>query len=288
MYDVDAWKQALVDSVDTSAGKKAFAASSCKQFDRPHQNTNTSSAVIYRPANVYCFEPITATFRALQKAKMKLGWHNELILEQAAVGGQPGTLYVPGNVQLGDEKMGMNENQANCADSTSNNNNCLQVPVYTLNDYITSLPQQPPAQEFSKNPQEDQRSQPVSSKQIIHFLSIDVEGYDFQVLQGSTNILKDQVQYLEFEYNWKPPWAKSSLQDAIEFLDNYGFTCYWPGSEGELWKISHGCWLDHYHTHYWSNVACVNRLMGGQARELAMLMEKIFLETLGKNDTIRY
>ena len=275
-YDVDAWKQALINSIDSKEGKKAFAKSSCDQFglslERKQNGTKS-----FRPANVFCFEPVTATFRVLQKAKMTLGWHNELILEQAAVSNEPGTLFVPNNIKIGEEQKGMNDHQANCGKAAKDGGDaegCLQVPVYTLNDYVMSLPQS--SQQFSK-----------AQKQIIHFLSIDVEGYDLEVLRGATSVLTEQVQYLEFEYNWKGPWGKSSLKEALHFLDENGFTCYWPGAQGELWKIT-GCWLDHYSMHFWSNVACVNRLMGEQARELAVRMEEIFVETLAKNDTIRY
>eukprot|EP00980_Cylindrotheca_fusiformis_P017380 scaffold5393_cov156-Cylindrotheca_fusiformis.AAC.2 len=256
-YDANAWKQALIDSVPSKEGKKAFARSSCKQFERPLDKQQNATRLIssFRSANVYCFEPITATFQALRNAKMTMGWHNELILEQAAVGMETGTLLVPSNVQIGEEQKGIDNHQADCAKAVKNGggiaDGCLQVPVYTLDDYVTSLPQHG-----------------SNNKQIIHFLSIDVEGFDFQVLQGATSILTSQVEYLEFEYNWKGPWGKSSLRDAIDLLDEHGFTCYWPGAKGELWKIT-GCWLDHYRTHYWSNVACVNREMRGRARQLA-------------------
>ena len=135
---------------------------------------------------------------------------------------------------------------------------CRQIPIYTLNEYVGSMPNQP----------------------HIHYLSVDVEGYDWLVLQGASQILKNQVHYLEFEYNWKGPWSETKLKNVIESLHNdYGFICYWPGpANGQIWRIT-GCWLDHYKHRYWSNVACVNGFME-ESRQLAKRMEDMFLQTL--------
>jgi hypothetical protein len=48
------------------------------------------------------------------------------------------------------------------------------------------------------------------------------------------------------------------LSDLIPTLESEGFACYWPGADGNIWRITK-CLLDHYHVHVWSNVACINR-----------------------------
>ncbi|KAK1733865.1 hypothetical protein QTG54_015392 [Skeletonema marinoi] len=85
----------------------------------------------------------------------------------------------------------------------------------------------------------------------IDFLSIDLEGFDID------------------------------LSETIRLLDEtYNFTCYWPGYDGNIWRIT-DCWLDYYDLHFWSNVACVNRGVE-QMKDVAEDMERLFLETLEK------
>ena len=251
-FDVEQWKTVLSEGRENE-----FAGSSCAQFDKDYE---VQSQQPIRPAQVYCFEPVSTTFAQLHRTKMELGWTNELILEKAAVSSERGTMSVPKEVKLGRENAGIQ--QLDCG-KNGNEDDCRKIPIYTLNDYVGTMPGKPQ----------------------IHFLSIDVEGFDFEVLKGASNILKDQVHYLEFEYNWKGPWARQNLADAVNMLHNDGFICYWPGpKDGHIWRIT-GCWQDHYATRYWSNVACVN---GGipQARPLAQDMEEKFLRTLALDGVV--
>ena len=274
-FNVTQWKQTLAQSHEQD-----FAQSSCAQFERdgttttttmtttttPLVATTTTSSLLpphhhhhrHRHAQVYCFEPVTATFAELHRTKLELGWTNELVLEEAAVSSQAGSLWVPRQVALGTENRGLDTIQCDTMTHAVDNNQCRQIPIYTLNDYVEALPRRPP----------------------IHFLSIDVEGFDFEVLKGASRILANHVHYLEFEYNWKGPWGKQQLKDAIDYLshDDQGFQCYWPGRTGHIWRIT-GCWLDHYAYRFWSNVACVNGNLA-DARPLAEDMERAFLATL--------
>lgn len=62
---------------------------------------------------------------------------------------------------------------------------------------------------------------------FIDYLKIDAEGYDLQVLRGASNCLeKKAVGIVQFEYN--APWASSgsTLANAIEYLQGYGYTLY--------------------------------------------------------------
>ena len=63
--------------------------------------------------------------------------------------------------------------------------------------------------------------------------------------------------------------------DAVNLLDQKGFTCYWIGVDMN-WRLT-GCHHKFYDTfHNWSNVGCVHR----SQKELASVMENVFLETL--------
>jgi len=255
-FSVDQWKRVL--SNGTSA---KFAGSSCAQFERESTTTGlhikegqNSSNAPHRQAQVYCFEPLSTTFAQLARAKLEIGYTNELVLEEAAVSYQPGTIKVPRDIPLGTENQGIDVMK--CEETSSDENKCRQIPIYTLNDYVGSLPHKPQ----------------------IHFLSVDVEGYDFEVLKGADQILSKQVHYLEFEYNRKGAWRRQPLKDALEYLETQNFQCYWPGRNGHIWRIT-GCWMDYYSNRFWSNVACVNGNIP-EAQPLADAMEAKFLETI--------
>lgn len=260
-YDVQLWKKTLAQGREHE-----FDQSSCEQFDKPYNSQQQlQQQQTYRTAQVYCFEPVSSTFAQLTRTKAELGWTNkELVLEEAAVSITSGILSVPKAVPLGKENAGI-EN-LDCTNIVGDSNDCRQIPVYTLNDYVGSI--MPSYSSVNKS----------NNNKDIHFLSIDVEGYDFEVLKGASSVL-DQVHYLEFEYNWKGPWAKQNLVDAVQMLhDDHGFICYWPGpKDGHLWRIT-GCWHDHYAMRFWANVACVNGKIPA-ARSLAERMEKGFLKT---------
>lgn len=121
----------------------------------------------------------------------------------------------------------------------------------------------------------------------INYLSVDVEGYDYEVLMGGTqNNTLARVHYLEFEYNWVGPWKQQPLSEAIEYLyAQFGFVCYWAGFNDTIWRITN-CWLEHFNMHFWSNVACVNRNVLAM-QEVAEDMERLFLETLLRGDAVR-
>ena len=67
-------------------------------------------------------------------------------------------------------------------------------------------------------------------------------------------------------------------------IDSKGFTCYWPGYDGRIWRITN-CWLDHYSIHVWSNVAFISR-HAVEMSSVAEDMERLFLAThdLGKGN----
>ena len=61
----------------------------------------------------------------------------------------------------------------------------------------------------------------IPNKNIpINYLSINLEGWDYNVLLGGQNHALRPIQYLEFECNWVGPWKDQSLKDMIE-LSNF-------------------------------------------------------------------
>ena len=94
--------------------------------------------------------------------------------------------------------------------------------------------------------------------QTVDVLTIDTEGFDWRVLQGARSILT-RTRYIEFEYHIK--WEEGELlKDAVDYLEELGFICYFAGRKGRLFKLTNGCWVNElYEVRVWSNVACVHR-----------------------------
>lgn len=227
----------------------------CAQDQLPDVPFGEESLVI--DGTVHCIEPMPKTAQSLKASAKNLGWDDELLVKETAISNTNGLIYFPHSDNKGVENMGI----ANCEkfanqDSQKFEEYCREVSVMTLDNYIEN--------EATKK-----------DEGRIHLLSIDVEGYDFDVMKAGTRTLA-RTEYLEFEYNWMGSWGKQRLLDATKMLDDLGFTCYWAG-EDRLWRLDDSCWLDHYHHHGWSNVACVNRELN---REVARNMEKTFYKTL--------
>jgi FkbM family methyltransferase len=134
---------------------------------------------------------------------------------------------------------------------------CKEVPTRTVDEFV---------QEYVDISVPNRR---------IPFISIDVEGFDATVLQGSKETLK-RTDYLEFEYHGQGDWLQQKLEDTVNMLKDYGFVCYWAGVN-QLWRMSDTCWHNHFEFHMWSNVACVAH---EHQPKLAAKMEQVFEDTL--------
>mmetsp|Transcript_27565 Transcript_27565/g.45565 ORF Transcript_27565/g.45565 Transcript_27565/m.45565 type:complete len:249 (-) Transcript_27565:1363-2109(-) len=177
-----------------------------------------------------------------------------LTVTHAAAGANHGVAYFP-KVQAGIEYHGM----CTVGDQTTKRN-CEEVPMYTVDSYIKEVVRDAPP--------------------VIDFLSVDVEGFDWDVLGlgGADSTLK-RVKYLEFEYHSFGNWPKYTLENATNVLfEKFGMICYYAGID-ELWRLTN-CFQPYFNRHQWSNVACVNPTLDPL---LASRMEDMFQRQLQTN-----
>ena len=243
--DKHTWKTAFFDGQTVIAGH-------CKQELVEQFSISDTEQT---PTIVHCIEAMPVTAHQLAATAEKLNLNNELIVQNAAMSSSDGTAWFPDmEGKVGVETAGLD----NCA---KDKNMCKEIPQYTLDTYVGKF---------------------IANDGLIDFLSIDVEGFDWEVILGAGDVLT-RVRYLEFEYNWKGPWGKHLLSTAILKLQRKGFICYWAGTDSHIWRIT-GCWLDHFDLKFWSNVACVHH----EHDAVADRMEELFMKTLAKGRTVRY
>ena len=99
----------------------------------------------------------------------------------------------------------------------------------------------------------------------IHWLSVDAEGWDALILEGSSGLLSARrVDLLEFEYHkvgmWassRPPSDRRDLRVTLNQLASYGYTCFWQGDGvGAIAQASAERWCDSFEWRGHSNLVC--------------------------------
>lgn len=263
------------DSIDKKAWKSAMEQdgeelhqSVCNQDNHDdmfevskyfQQSSSSLPLTSPRPqGEMHCVEPMPQTYQRLNHSAEILGYTQKgLKVTHAAVSKESGQmLFHTDGMKKGVENKGLDNN---CRKMSKKNQKlfCQHIPVYSLKDFVDTHVKTDKA-----NP--------------INILSIDVEGFDGDVLLGATTNVLRRVEYLEFEYNWMGSWKNQHLFDIINMLDeDSDMTCYWAGVD-RLWRITN-CWMSYFDVHAWSNVACVNRRL---VPSLATKMEEIFQRTL--------
>ncbi|VEU39331.1 unnamed protein product [Pseudo-nitzschia multistriata] len=230
-----------------------------------NSNPADAAADAFATGEMHCFEPMPPTVKKLQHAAKQLGYDQKgFKVVHAGVSKTPGTAwFATVGSESGVENVGMDNCEA--MGPIRKAKYCTQVPVVSLKDYVK--------QHIDGDNDNDNAN---GKKRTIHHLSIDVEGFDADVLSGTGSDVLKRVEYLEFEYNWMGSWKDQHLYDVVTALDQISMTCYWAGTR-RLWRIT-GCWMRYYDIHTWSNVACVNRNL---VPKLAAKMEDVFRATLG-------
>jgi FkbM family methyltransferase len=253
-YDVDVWYDTFVRGRKVSPGP---CAKRRIHVDKWQSDTETHSNAV-----IYCIEAMPITSARLLETATALGWQDHFIVTNIAIANSDDVALFP-NIQheIGIEYLGFGD----CYLNGTLKHPCIEVPVSRLDTF---------AGKFLN-----------SGHSVIEFLSIDAEGYDFEVLLGATKSLR-RTKYLEFEYHEVGVWPQYSLSTTLSMLKDMNFVCYWAGSYGHLWRIT-DCWMDYFQRHGWSNVACVNIGIPG-TETLAARMEDDFQKTLDLQHRIRY
>ena len=259
-FEKSNWRDAILRNVGSSSSLRegVCGQDSENQFSLSENSPNNTST----DAILHCIEPMPQTYRLLKKSAVQLNITANFKVVNAAFSNKDGSVPFPKGGRNPNRVGVENKGIANC--KGTNDADCTNVTMYSLDTYV------------DKN---------VPSNTTINYLSVDVEGFDADVLLGGYRTALSRTQYLEFEYNWMGSWKKQKLSALIPVLENnFGFACYWPGTDGNIWRITK-CFLDYYDIHFWSNIACVNRRMA-EARYIAEKMENMFLNTLEKGDDV--
>jgi FkbM family methyltransferase len=98
------------------------------------------------------------------------------------------------------------------------------------------------------------------AKRNIHritHLSIDAEGNDPLVVEGTSRMLKERrIDLLEFEYHGQGAWTERTLRDVLHDLYGWGYECFWQGVYGRVAPASDVFWSDDFEFRRWSNLVC--------------------------------
>ncbi|KAL7502957.1 hypothetical protein ACHAWX_000556 [Stephanocyclus meneghinianus] len=252
IFDKSTWRNSITQNGKVQLSHAVCGQDKSEQFELEDRGGYDNSTF----AQLHCVEAMPGTAIALEESARQLAWDEHgFVVTHAAMSRRDGSIPFPRAASVGVENKGI----GNCKEGHS----CVNVTMYSLDTFVTKF---------------------VPENVPINYLSVDVEGYDMDVLLGGMEKALSRVHYFEFEYNWMGSWKNQHLLDLVELLDHQGFTCYWPGFDDNIWRIT-GCWLEHYDIHFWSNVACVNRNAEG-AQSLAKSMEQMFQNTLSKEGSI--
>jgi FkbM family methyltransferase len=193
VIDKNIWRDALVES-SRSANRTIHVGHCNQEYASQYAlptglatavTTTSQSTPQVINARVFCIEAMPNSAEQLQQTTHHLGWEKSLIVTNAAIAAADGTARFPhrqvGKI-VGVESLGL----ATCQ-TPGQKRFCTNVPQYKLDTFVRTV-----VDDFS----ESYFATPID------FLTIDVEGFDWDVLLGANDTLR-RVKYLEFEYNWK-------------------------------------------------------------------------------------
>mmetsp|Transcript_14465 Transcript_14465/g.22079 ORF Transcript_14465/g.22079 Transcript_14465/m.22079 type:complete len:436 (+) Transcript_14465:79-1386(+) len=259
------WGTQNVLTFDTDVFRKAkesFTSSSkedlrCEKYNMNNDRSAKTKLVPQRirSGEMHCVEALPSNFKTLQRTAQMLNLTAQgFLIQNVAISDTNQTIMFPkGDEVEGTENLGIEE----CWEERKRRH-CTPMAQLTLDSYVEKY---------------------VTSQNNIHHLSIDIEGYDAAALKGGSRVL-ERTEYLEFEYNWMGSWRSNRLVNIISIMEEkHNFSCYFIGNQ-ELWRITHGCFQEHYNNKFWSNVGCVSI---DRAPRLLTKMEEVFQQTLSKN-----
>lgn len=185
----------------------------------------------------YGFDVVQSNVAVVQEAMRRLGLNGAIM--HAAVTNHTGVVFgPPASTHFGVEQLGASEQEG-----TTFNFGPIKVAgkrKYALDTMLNATT----VDDFA----ERERLHHIS------FLSIDTEGSDGLVLQGTRRLLeRRRVDVLEFEYHMR---AKVPLKESVSDLWGLGYECFWQGNSGALAPASGANWCDSFEFRYWSNLVC--------------------------------
>ena len=200
IFDKSTWDDAMTYNNTVKLHNDVCNEITNPQFDIPSPGVLSSSSTINEETEneekmgfvqVHCIEPMPTTARELQRAAKQTGYDAlGFIVTHAAMSKIDGHVAFPRESKIvGVENKGIsNTDCGKSSTGTTTNEDCVNVTMYSLDTYIPTY--------IPNNINKDEEEIP------INYLSIDVEGWDFEVLLGGKQNALKRVHYLEFEYNW--------------------------------------------------------------------------------------
>ena len=228
-FDKRLWNDTITQQGKLSLHRDVCNEVSRPQFDLPMKTQNTTSSASSSTSmlsQVHCIEAMPTTARgkeiyvegaihlfsyslwspslnysmfntntALQRAAHETKYDTMgFIVSHAALAKEDGFVSFPANAKVGVENKGISNTNCDGGDNDDNegldSTNCINVTKYSLDSYMEKF---------------------VPTNVPINYLSVDVEGWDFEVLLGGKRNSLARVQYLEFEYNWVSSFMRLCL-----------------------------------------------------------------------------
>lgn len=264
------FQRTMVGIVKSQGQSRKFLWRACPAKPRPHP-MDDHHLWMDQNAVVHCVEAMPLTAQLLNQTRAQFpAWQENFVVTHAAMGATDGSMLFPGGDRAGIEFL----NTQFCQ-KPEFRASCVDVPMYSVDTYVQEkvLAANEPLRQAMKLASRQQQQEEPSL--VIDFLSVDVEGFDWEVLgKGGADWTLARTGYLEFEYHSAGMWSQSKLQDAIVALKAQKFVCYWAGRHA-LVRIT-DCWQDYMEIHTWSNVACANVAL---LPDLAQAMELVYQKT---------
>lgn len=153
---------------------------------------------VFSLATIYAFEPNPVTFRLLEeKTKMV----SNIQSFPVGLGSNESTMeiYTYKNDQSSEHASVIKDVMVTLHKSDQIEN--YQVPIMSLDNFCKDR-----------------------SIENIHFLKIDTEGFELEVLRGALNFINEKkIEVIQFEFNEMNIYSKAFLHDFYKTLPNYNF-----------------------------------------------------------------
>jgi FkbM family methyltransferase len=183
-FDKSVWQKEILSNV--LSRNQTIVPGACNQENAPQFDISTLQGTARTAsdstASVFCIEAMPQTANQLNRSSHQLGWQNSFVVTNAAISSTDGVALFPSGQagqKIGVEHMGLGD----CL-RQSTKHLCAEVQQYTLDTYFDKF---------------------LRKDSWIDFLSIDVEGYDWDVLMSASKAL-ERVKYLEFEFHRVGKW----------------------------------------------------------------------------------